>query len=149
MVDADTPATLPVCPHLALPGRHAQSYPEYSINEQKADLSPSDSKDRRGGYSGEARRWSRLDRLIRSVTAINPGHGARVGGLSYGNADRTLRRRLASKRAAAGAEEAGPVSEFAHDADVVIVGSGAAGLVAALVVAERGLRAVVAEKSER
>ncbi len=41
------------------------------------------------------------------------------------------------------------MSDFEHDADVVIVGSGAAGLVAGLVVAERGLRAVVLEKSDR
>ncbi len=40
------------------------------------------------------------------------------------------------------------MSEFEHDADVVIVGSGAAGLVAALAVAERGLRALVLEKSD-
>ena len=40
------------------------------------------------------------------------------------------------------------VSDLEHDADVVIVGSGAAGLVAGLVVAERGLRCLVLEKSE-
>jgi len=41
------------------------------------------------------------------------------------------------------------VSDVEHDVDVVIVGTGAAGLVAALVVAERGLRPLVVEKSDR
>jgi 3-oxosteroid 1-dehydrogenase len=40
------------------------------------------------------------------------------------------------------------VPGFDHEADVVIAGSGAAGLVAALVVAERGLRPLVLEKSD-
>ena len=41
------------------------------------------------------------------------------------------------------------MSDLEHDADVVIVGSGAAGLVAGLVVAERGLRCLVLEKLRR
>jgi len=40
------------------------------------------------------------------------------------------------------------VSDFEHESDVVIVGSGAAGLVAGLVVAEQGLRCLVLEKSD-
>lgn len=40
------------------------------------------------------------------------------------------------------------VSDFEHEADMVIVGSGVAGLVAGLVVAEQGLRSVVLEKSD-